>query len=419
MAAKLPRAAFLLLGFVMNVMLGTAYAWSVFTADLKAHYGATSFTSMLPFALALALFSIGMVFAGRMVDKRGPRQVAMLGGVLLGAGYIASYLMGITGFPMETLTLTYGIVAGLGLGFAYSPPIAVAVRWYPVRKGLASGLVVMGFGLSALITAPVASYLITTVGTPTTFLILGVVFLAVVVALGSLLAFPSGDWQPPTEIVSKAAQSRRTWKPAEEVATKDMLRRSSFWLAWVLYTVGTAGGFMIIGNAKVIAQETGGVTDAVLATAAVQILAVFNSAGRPLFGRVADMWSPKRALLIMYVILLGAMAILAALGSASWVLVYLGICLTGMVFGGFLAVMPALSTLVFGAKNQAANYGMLFTGYGLGAIVALFASGLIHDMYGSYVNAFYAGMALSLVGLVLTFAVRPPRPVAAETPAAA
>lgn len=419
MAAKLPRAAFLLLGFVMNLMLGTAYAWSVFTSNLKAHYGATSFTSMLPFALALALFSVGMIFAGRMVDKRGPRQVAMLGGVLLGIGYMGSYLMGVTGYPMETLTITYGIFAGLGLGFAYSPPIAVAVRWYPVRKGLASGLVVMGFGLSALFTAPLATYLITSQGTPMTFLILGIVFLVVVVALGSLLAFPSGDWQPPAEVVSTAAKSRRTWKPAEEVETKDMLRRSTFWLAWILYTVGTAGGFMIIGNAKVIAQETGGVTDAVLATAAVQLLAVFNSAGRPLFGRVADVWTPKRALLIMYLVLLGAMAILAALGSTSWVLVYLGICLTGMVFGGFLAVMPALSTLVFGAKNQAANYGVLFTGYGLGAIVALFTSGLIHDVYGSYVNAFYAGMALSLIGLVLTFAVRPPRPVAAESAAAA
>lgn len=417
MAPKLPRAAFLLLGFVMNIMLGTAYAWSVFTADLKANYGATSFTSMLPFALALALFSIGMVFAGRMVDRRGPRQVAMLGGLLLGVGYMASYLMGSTGYPMETLTITYGIIAGLGIGFAYSPPIAVAVRWYPVRKGLASGLVVMGFGLSALITAPLATYLIGAYGTPTTFLILGVVFLAVVVILGSLLAFPTGEWQPPAEVVSKAAQTRRTWKPAEEVETKQMLRRPAFWVAWILYTLGTAGGFMIIGNAKPIAQQVGGVTDAILATAAVQVLAVFNSAGRPLFGRAADVWTPKRALLVMYVVLLGAMALLSASQSSGWVPVYIGICLTGMVFGGFLAVMPALSTLFFGAKNQAANYGWLFTGYGLGAIVALFAAGWIRDYFGSYVPAFYAGMVLSVLGLVLTFAVRPPRPVPAGAPA--
>lgn len=412
MAAKLPRAAFLLLGFVMNIMLGTAYAWSVFTTPLIKNYGADSFTSMLPFALALAMFSIGMVFAGRLVDRKGPRRVAILGGLLLGGGYILSFLMDKTGFPMPTLTATYGIVAGLGLGFSYSPPIAVAVRWYPVRKGLASGLVVMGFGLSALFTAPLASYLIGATSVPTTFLILGVVFLAVLVSLGSLLTFPSADWQPPAEVVTTAAKTRRTWKPVEEVSTRDMLHRRTFWSAWILYTLGTAGGFMIIGNAKPIAQQVGGVTDAILATAAIQVLAVFNSMGRPLFGRAADVWTPNRALVLMYVVLLGTMGLLSVAQGSSWIPLYAGIALTGMVFGGFLAVMPALSTLFFGAKNQAANYGWLFTGYGLGAIVALFAGGWIRNNWGSYVYTFYAGIALSLVGLALALVVRPPRPAA-------
>ena len=152
--------------------------------------------------------------------------------------------------------------------------------------------------------------------------------------------------------------------------------------------------------------------DAVFLTAAVQILAVFNSGGRPLFGRIADVFTPKRALLLMYVVLMGAMGLLAV--STSWIPVYLGIGLAGMVFGGFLAVMPALSTLFFGAKNSGANYGMLFTGYGLGAIVALFAGSLIKDAYGSYVPAFYIGILLSLAGLVLTLLVRPPRPIAAR-----
>lgn len=417
MAPKLPRAAFLMLGFTMNIMLGTAYAWSVFKAPLIKGFGADNFTSMLPFAIALAMFSIGMVFAGRLVDRHGPRRVAILGGLLLGGGYMASYLMGSTGSPMITLTITYGFVAGLGLGFSYSPPIAIAVRWYPVRKGLASGLVVMGFGLSALFTAPLADYLIGAFGVPATFLILGVAFLAVLVSLGSLLTFPTADWQPPAEVVAK---SKRAWKPVEEVPTRKMIRRSSFWSAWLLYTLGTAGGFMIIGNAKSIAIEVGAVSGA-LALVAVQILAIFNSVGRPLFGRAADLWSPRRALLLMYAILLATMALLSVSGNLGWVPLYVGIAVTGMVFGGFLAVMPALSTLFYGTKNQAANYGVLFTGYGLGAIVALFASGWIRDFYGTYVPAFYAGMVLSVLGLVLTLAVRPPRPVVAElvTPTAA
>jgi MFS family permease len=411
MPPKLPRSAYLLIGFTINLMLGTVYSWSVFKGvltDPKGAYQASNFDANLPFAVALAMFAIGMVFAGRLVDKHGPRKVTMIGGLLVGAGYMLSFLMDKTPWPLLTLTITYGIIGGLGIGFAYNPPIAAAVRWFPVRKGLASGLVVMGFGLSPLVTAPIATALIGSYQLPNTALILGAVFVAVIVGLGYFLAFPAPDWQPPAEIAAKA--SKRTWKPFGEVETRDMIRTPTFWGAWLIYALGTAGGFMIIGNAKDVAKINGGVTDAVLLTAAIQVLAVFNSGGRPLFGRIADVFTPKRALLLMYAVMMGAMALLAV--STSWIPVYLGIGLTGMVFGGFLAVMPALSTLFFGAKNSGANYGMLFTGYGLGAIVALFAGSFIKDLTGSFVPAFYAGIVLCVVGLVISLLVRPPRPVA-------
>ena len=414
MGRVLPRASYLAIGFSMNVVLGTAYAWSVFKKPLIAGFGANNFTAMLPFALALAMFSVGMVLAGRLVDRHGPRKVALLGAVLVGGGYILSSFMDDTPWPMGSLTVTYGIVVGLGLGFAYNPPIPTAVRWYPVRRGLASGLVVMGFGLSALFTAPLADFLIASYDVPTAFLILGVAFLAVLLALGSLLRFPPADWQPPAEIVAKA---KRSWKPVAELTTRKMVRTPAFWSAWLLYVLGTAGGFMIIGNAKDIAKEVGLVTDAALATAAVQTLAVFNSGGRPLFGRLADVWSPKRALLVMYLVLLGGMALLSV--SSAWLPLYVGIAITGAVFGGFLAVMPALATIFFGTKNLGTNYGVLFTGYGFGAIVALFASGWIRDSAGSYVPAFYIGILLSLFGLLLSLGVRPPRPTAARLAPAA
>ena len=400
-----PRAAYLGIGFAMNAMLGTAYAWSVFKTPLVAGFGANSLSAMLPFALALAMFSVGMVFAGRLVDRHGPRKVAVLGGLLVGAGYALSSLMDDTPWPMATLTLTYGVIVGLGLGFAYNPPIPTAVRWFPARKGLASGVVVMGFGLSALFTAPIADFLIGRFGVADTFLILGLAFGVGLVALGSLLRFPPEGWQPPVE---RSTVTKRTWQPLAEVPTRDMVRTPAFWSAWVLYVLGTAGGFIIIGNAKTIAEEVAFVRDAFLAIAAVQILAVFNSLGRPIFGRLADVQSPKRALLVMYAVLLGAMGLLSV--STMWIPLYAGIALTGMVFGGFLAVMPALATLFFGTKYLGMNYGLLFTGYGFGAIVALFASGWIRDSFGSYGPAFYIGIVLSVVGLVLSLQVRPPRP---------
>ena len=310
---------------------------------LVGNAGADEFTALLPFAVAMVMFSVGMVFAGRAVDRYGPRKVALVGVVLFGAGYMLSSLMDRTPWPIPTLTVLYGGIVGLSTGFGYTPTITTAIRWFPARKGLASGVVVMGVGLSPVVTAPLAGYLIGLYEVPTTFLLLGVLFLIILVPLALLLRYPPEGWQPPAEATST---SRRAWRPVAEVGPRAMLRSRLFWTAWVLYVLGTAEGFMVIGNAFTIAKEVGLATDAV-ATVAVMVLALFNSGGRPLFGRLADQWSPRAALLVMYVVLLGAMALLSV--SSGLVPVLLGIALTGVVFGGFLAVMPALSALYFGA----------------------------------------------------------------------
>jgi len=408
MPVTMPRWGYLAVGLGMNLLLGTAYSWSVFGPALIrefANQGADRFTSLLPFAAAMAMFGIGMVFAGRAVDRYGPRKVAVAGVIVFAAGYMLCSLMDRTPWPIPVLTILYGGLVGLGTGFGYNPTITTAVRWFPVRKGLASGIVVMGVGLSPVITAPLADYLIGLYHVPTTFLLLGILFMAILVPMALLLRFPPAGWQPPAELV---ARSRHAWRPFAEVGPRNMLRSRLFWTAWTLYVLGTAVGFMVIGNAVMIAQEVGAATGAV-ATVAVMVLALFNSGGRPLFGRIADRWSPKTALLLMYAILLGAMALLSV--SNGLAPVFLGIALMGMVFGGFLAVMPALSTLYFGAEHAGVNYGLLFTAFGAGSVVALFAAGWIHETTGAFLAAFYIGIALSAVGLLLSLDVRPPRAV--------
>ncbi len=410
MTVRLPRGAYLAVGLGMNLLLGTAYSWSVFRAaliDEFASRGADEFTALLPFAAAMAMFSVGMVFAGRAVDRHGPRKVALLGVLVFGAGYILCSLFDRSPWPIPTLTVLYGGFVGLGTGFGYNPTITTAVRWFPVRKGLASGIVVMGVGLSPVVTAPLAGYLIGLVGVATTFLLLGILFLATLVPLALLLRFPPTGWQPPQEIVVK---SGRAWRPVAEVGPRTVIRSRAFWTAWSLYVLGTAEGFLVIGNAYTIAKEVGLATDAI-ATVAVMVLALFNSGGRPLFGRLADRWSPKEALLLMYAILLGAMGLLSV--STGLVPVFLGIALTGVVFGGFLAVMPALSTLYFGEAHAGVNYGILFTAFGVGNVLALFAGGWIRETTGAYLSAFYIGLVLSAIGLLLSLEVRPPRTVPA------
>lgn len=412
MARRLPRAGYLVVGFVMNLLLGTAYSWSVFRAALIQEFagaGADGFTALLPFAAAMAMFGAGMVFAGRAVDRYGPRKVALVGVVVFAAGYMLCSLMDRTPWPVLTLTVLYGGFVGIGTGFGYNPTITTAVQWFPVRKGLASGVVVMGVGLSPVVTAPLAGYLIGLYLVPTTFFILGILFLVTLVPLALLLRSPPLGWQPPVEIV---ARSRRSWRSFMEAGPRAMLRSRLFWTAWALYVLGTAEGFLVIGNAFSIAQEIGFASDAV-STVAVMVLALFNSGGRPLFGRVADRWSPRMALFLMYTVLMGAMALLSV--SNGLLLVFVGIALTGVVFGGFLAVMPALSTLYFGARHAGVNYGLLFTAFGIGNLVALFAGGWIRATTGAFLTTFYVGLALSAVGLLLSLDVRPPRLTAAPS----
>ena len=406
------RYAYLGVSFVMNVMLGTAYSWSVFDGPLRSAYGADQFTAMLPMAVALVMFSIGMTFCGGFVDRVGPRKVAIVGGILVSAGYMLSAFVAVSPWPIPTLIVTYGVVMGFGLGFAYNPPIPTAARWFPDRKGFATGIVVMGYGLSPLFTAPAATALIGAYGVAAAFLGLGIVFLVVLLPLGSLLKFPPAGYQAPPP---KRQARQRAWEPMGDVERRVMLRRPAFWTAWLLYAVGTAGGFMIIGKAKPIAVDVGGVDAlSVLATASVMVVAVFNSLGRPIFGRLADSVGPKPTLLLMFAILLGAMGLLSV--SSWWPLLYAGMAITGIVFGGFLAVMPALTTRYFGTKNLGANYGVMFTGYGVGALVATFAIGPIYNAFHSYVPAFYVGILLSLSGLAVALLLRPPKPVAARVP---
>jgi OFA family oxalate/formate antiporter-like MFS transporter len=406
MPVRMPRGAYLAVGLGMNLLLGTAYSWSVIKDGLIREFGsagADDFTALLPFAAAMAMFAVGMVWAGRLVDRHGPRRVALVGAAIFSAGYLLSSLMDRTPWPMVTLTLVYGGLVGLGTGFGYNPTITTAIRWFPVRKGLASGIVVMGVGLSPVVTAPLAAFLIGLYGVPTTFLLLGVLFFATLIPLALLLRFPPPDWQPPAE---RVARTHRAWKPMAEVETRTMLRSPLFWTAWTLYVLGTTQGFMIIGNAHTIAMELGSASDSV-ATLAVIVLALFNSAGRPLFGPIADVWTPKRALLLMCALLFGAMALLSVARDAFTV--FVGIALTGVVFGGFLAVMPALSTLYFGTAHSGANYGILFTAFGVGNIVALFAGGWIRASQGTFLPAFYIGVVLSALGLLFSLGVKPPR----------
>jgi MFS family permease len=390
--AEKGRWVFVLIGLIINISLGAVYAWSVFKKPLESlfHVGATE--SGMPFMFFLAFFALLMPFAGGYLDKYGPRTVMVLGGVLVGAGWIlASFATGI-----GMLSVCYGLIAGGGVGIVYGGPIALATKWFPDRKGLAVGLTLMGFGLSPFITAPLAVWLISLYGPLMTFRILGIIFLALIVLLGMLLKFPPVGWKP------------RGWTPPQtalscaDLTTSEMLKTSSFYGLWLCYVIGTLSGLMAIGIASSVGQEIVKL-NASTAALAVSVFAVFNGAGRPIFGWVTDKNNPRYAAIVSFVLIFLASLGMLVVGEGNIVRYMIFFSIFWLCLGGWLAIAPASSCAFFGTGHHGKNYGLIFTAYGLGAILGTLMSGMVKDKFGSYTNVFYLTAGLAVLGILIAF----------------
>lgn len=390
------RWGFVLLGFVANVCMGAVYAFSVFRKPLEALWGITATESGLPFMVFLALFALGMALAGGLVENWGPRKTGILGGLLVGLGWI------LAGFSPNVglLTLFYGVIGGAGVGVAYGCPIAVAGKWFPDRRGLAVGLTLAGFGASALVVAPIMSWLISSQGPLRAFTIMGAVFLAVLVLASLPMRFPPREW--------KAAPAKgKARSSGPDLDRGQMVRTPTFWALWGVYTIGCLAGLMAIGIAAPFGREVAKLS-AGLSAAAVSVFALFNGVGRPLFGWLTDRLSPRNAGVLSFALILLASLVLWRAGESP-AAYFVGFSVLWLNLGGWLAIAPAATATLFGTQHYAKNYGLVFTSYGVGAILGNVMSGLFRDLMGSYVAVFPPVMALALLGIVVAL-VGLPRP---------
>ena len=378
------------LGLVINLCLGTIYSWSVFRKPLEDLFGCTATESGVPYMLFLAFFAILMPVAGRLLERYGPRRVTLLGGVVVGAGWI----LGSFSHNIPILAVTYGIIGGSGVGLAYGGPIAVSTRWFPDKKGLAVGLTLVGFGLSPLITAPLARMLINMHGPLQTLGTLGSVFLILIILLSLPLRFPPAGWKP------------TGWKPKETLSTtidantSNMLRKPVFYGLWSCYVIGTLSGLMAIGISSQCGQEIIKIDPAMAATA-VSIFAVFNGLGRPLFGWLTDRITPRYSAIISFLIILGASIGMLNAREGNLTLYMLSFFGFWLTLGGWLAIAPTSTATFFGTKHYTKNYGIVFTAYGAGAILGTMTSGMLKDVFGSYIYAFYPTAGLAVVGIII------------------
>jgi MFS family permease len=400
MSANAGRWVFVVLGMIINLCLGAVYAYSVFKGPLEKMFNATAKQGNMPFMVFIAIFALFTFLAGRFIDKLGPRIVMIVGGVVVGLGWMLAKFSG----SITMVTITYGIIGGAGVGLVYGGPVSVCTKWFPDRKGLAVGLALLGFGGSAFITAPLAKALIASSGPLNTFLYMGAGFLVVTVILSMFMRFPAADWKPagwnPPQPAGGAPKS---------ITPGGMLSTSSFYGLWICYLFGTTAGLMAIGVSATVGGEVIGL-DVGTAAFLVSIFAIFNGIGRPIFGTLADKITPRYAAIVTFLIIGISSLMMLSAGKGSVGLFAVAFCGFWLCLGGWLAIGPASTASFFGLEGYAQKYGIVFSAYGLGAIVGGIISGMAKDTFGGYTAAFWPTLILAIVGIFVAFFVlKPPK----------
>jgi len=414
---------------LIQLCLGAIYAWSVFTTKLKDPAGEFAFTAtqtQIIFSVGLGMFALLMPFAGKLQAMIGPRPVALMGGILLGLGYVLAGLFGHT-FAAQLVTL--GIIGGAGIGLAYVCPIAVGMRWFPDKKGLITGIAVAGFGFGALLWVQLAGawgHLLDTIGILHTFLYYGIAF-AVLVSIGSIfMMYPPEGWRPAGWDPSQSKKGGKPVEPPVEVCSSDMLKTGQCYWIWLAYAFCALAGLMVIGIAKLfggdalVSSGLGKYADPKIAAAAASTAyAIFfslaNGFGRIGWGVIADGIGWKQSITVMAIIQGVAMAALYFLGH-NYVALCLFFAVVGANFGGTLALFPLCTAGCFGAKNVGQNYGFMFTAYGVGGIIGPILAGVFKDMgagkgVSAWMPPFMIAAVLCIIAAVIIAALRRPKAV--------
>ncbi|MBA3916182.1 MAG: OFA family MFS transporter [Acidobacteriales bacterium] len=387
-------------GLLMNMALGTLYAWSVFVAPLEKEFHWTRSETSTAFTIAVVVFALSFILAGRLQDKFGPFWISITGGALVSVGFfLCSYT-----HSQTWLYVCFGVIAGLGNGFGYATPIPVMAKWFPDKRGLAIGLAVGGYGAGSAIFGPLASkVLIPEYGWRFTFMVLGGLFFVMTMVGSFLLKNPPQGYRPagwtPLGGTVNAASSY-DYRPGE------VLRTRTFYMMWIAYALGASAGLMVISQLVPFAKSTG-LTSETLATMTLVVAAFGNAGGRILSGWLSDALGRLNVLRLMIGISVLAMPLLYMAG-ANVTLLYVMVFVVYWCYGTQLSVNASTTSDFWGTRNAGINYGLLFTAWGVAGIIGPKIAGSLFDRFKNYQAAFYMAAVLSAVALILELLARRP-----------
>lgn len=398
----------------IHLCVGSVYAWSVFNKPVEAlhpHWpgGAAAYT----FSIAIVMLGLSAAFGGTWLERHGPRKAATVAALLFGGGLMIGGL-GVHLGLLWLLFLGYGVIGGAGLGMAYVSPVSALIKWFPDRRGMATGMAVLGFGGGALIAAPVKERLIAAEGVSATLVILGVVYLAVMLVAARVLDKPPPGWQP------------KGWAPppsaaaAPELTMPMAVRTRQFWILWGMLFLNITAGIAILAQASPMMQDMFGRTPEE-AAAMLSVIAGFNAFGRIFWASLSDYLGRRTVFLLFFAVQALIFAAIPGLGEAGrWGLFQVAAVIVFTMYGGGFATIPAFLADMFGARNVGAVHGVILTAWSAAGVagpilitrlrqaeLAAMAPGesLVHV----YDLSMWIIAGLLCVGLALAIVVRPLR----------
>jgi MFS family permease len=400
----------------INLALGVLYAWSIFKGAIKSsieqggpdafHWDLASIND--PYAVCCLTFAFAMIIAGKCQDKIGPAKTALIGGVLVGAGFTLmgfsnSYAAWVTGF---------GILAGAGFGFGYSAATPPSLKWFsPSKTGLIAGIVVGGFGLAPVYIAPLASWLISSFGVQQANFFLAAGFAIVVCGLSFFVINPPAGYCAPEPANPGPVAQLNAAKPVVNATVSEMLRNYKFYVLWAAFFIGSGAGLMVIGSVAGLAKKSMGP----MAFVAVAIMAVGNASGRVIAGLLSDKIGRRATLFIMLAFQSALMfAAIPVISTNNAALLVLLATFIGFNYGSNLCLFPSFAKDYWGTKNYGLNYGALFTAWGVGGFVMGKVSEMLNAQPGGLSKSFVLAGVLLAAGAAMTVFLAELKPATAE-----
>ncbi|MFC0298834.1 L-lactate MFS transporter [Geobacillus jurassicus] len=386
----------------IHISIGSVYAWSNFTNPLKQLFGWSDQEVALTFSIAILFLGLSAAFLGHFVEKHGPRKSGLLAAIFFGLGVTGSGLAVALG-SKYLLYLFYGVLGGIGLGVGYIAPVSTLVKWFPDRRGLATGLAIMGFGFAAAIASPVMNSLIASVGVQNTFFILGITYFVIMTLSSLYLEKPPEGWLP-EGFKEKVKEGKA--KPSLDLAqltANEAVKTRRFWYLWFMLFINVTCGIAVLAVAKPLAVESIGISQTA-AAALVGAIGVFNGLGRIGWASASDYIGRPNTYTTFFVLQILIFFLLPNV-SIKWLFIIM-LTIVYTCYGGGFACIPAYIGDLFGTKQLGAIHGYILTAWAAAGLVGPMFAAYIKDTTGSYEGslAFFGG--LFVIAFIISLLVR-------------